>query len=409
MRSTLVAKRLYAHTAGIAANRPIAVAISASEMPGATLAMVASLTLARPWNEIMMPHTVPNRPTYGLIEPTLARNSRLRSSPSSSREVDTRIARCAPSSWIRPSTPRRSRMRLNSRKPLSKIASSPPESRPRPCAPAYSFDRSAPDQNRSSKRSASSSARLSRLRLRKMITHEAIEATSSSNITNCTGIEACRISCTMSRWLPAAAAALPATVGSAASSVAVAAASSGKGSTEVACSSANRGVMDGLRCRDGGQRWRSPRAGNRALVGRVACDGLCGCTLSWSLRALFEGLEFFVQRFGDAARAEAGGVQCRDLDLRVEQQATVAADVLRDHQARAPALAQRDRHVQRVVQPRRRAEIDPHRPHREHQAVVDPQRLLSVTKRAQPFGPRAFEERQVLRVVDHATGVGIFP
>src|SRR5690606_32390000 len=62
-RSTLVANRLYAHTGGIAANRPIAVAISASEMPGATLAMVASLTLARPWNEIMIPHTVPNRPT----------------------------------------------------------------------------------------------------------------------------------------------------------------------------------------------------------------------------------------------------------------------------------------------------------------------------------------------------------
>ena len=29
----------------------------------ATLAMVASVTLARPWKEIMMPHTVPNRPT----------------------------------------------------------------------------------------------------------------------------------------------------------------------------------------------------------------------------------------------------------------------------------------------------------------------------------------------------------
>src|SRR3546814_4720771 len=45
----------------------------------------------------------------------------------------------------------------------------------------------------------------------------------------------------------------------------------------------------------------------------------------------------------------------------------------------------------------------------EHQAVVDPQQFLSVTNRAQPFGPRALEERQVLRVVDHATGVGIFP
>jgi len=49
---------LYATTAGIAAKSPMAVAISASAIPGATLASVAWLTLARPRNAFMIPHTV---------------------------------------------------------------------------------------------------------------------------------------------------------------------------------------------------------------------------------------------------------------------------------------------------------------------------------------------------------------
>src|ERR1044071_6290155 len=53
----------------MAANRPIAVATSASAMPGATCASVACCTFARLRNACMMPHTVPNRPTYGLTDP----------------------------------------------------------------------------------------------------------------------------------------------------------------------------------------------------------------------------------------------------------------------------------------------------------------------------------------------------
>src|SRR3546814_9050510 len=86
--------------------------------------------------------------------------------------------------------------------------------------------------------------------------------------------------------------------------------------------------MHGLAPVSGFKRWRGG-------------DGAMESTRSWSLRALFEGFEFFVQRFGNAAGAEAVGVQGRDLHLRVQQQPAVAADVLRDHQARTPALAQR--------------------------------------------------------------------
>ena len=96
-------------------------------------------------------------------------------------------------------------MRLNSRKPASKIAS-------RPLGAAAALGGAgielatvrAPDQKRSSKRSASRSARSSTRFLRKMITHDATEANSSSSITSCTGMLACSTSCSRSRPLPPA-------------------------------------------------------------------------------------------------------------------------------------------------------------------------------------------------------------
>ena len=63
-------------TAGIAAKRPIAVAIKASDMPGATTAKDAWFTVAKPLKEFIIPHTVPNSPIYGLVEPTVARKDK---------------------------------------------------------------------------------------------------------------------------------------------------------------------------------------------------------------------------------------------------------------------------------------------------------------------------------------------
>ena len=41
----------------------LAVAINASEMPGATIEIVACCTAPKALNEVIMPHTVPNKPT----------------------------------------------------------------------------------------------------------------------------------------------------------------------------------------------------------------------------------------------------------------------------------------------------------------------------------------------------------
>src|SRR5215472_5185600 len=176
----------------MAANSPNAVATSASEMPGATMASVACCTLPSEEKALMMPHTVPNRPTYGLVLPTVASVARLCSRRSISFSCATRMARREPSSSC--SLPAAlCRRRANSRKPNSKMPAMPVAP---PCdsIARYSVARSSPDQKRPSKRSASRRARPMMRRLRKMIAQEVSDASSSSAITICTGMLACTIS-----------------------------------------------------------------------------------------------------------------------------------------------------------------------------------------------------------------------
>src|SRR5437867_6301955 len=67
------AKRLYMTTAGMAAARPTAVAISASAIPGATAWMLDEVVTESPRNAVMMPHTVPKRPMKGAVLAVVAR------------------------------------------------------------------------------------------------------------------------------------------------------------------------------------------------------------------------------------------------------------------------------------------------------------------------------------------------
>ena len=71
--------------AGIAANRPMAVAISASAMPGATTARLAEPARPMPSKALMMPTTVPKSPMKGAALPVVARNDKPRSRRSPSR------------------------------------------------------------------------------------------------------------------------------------------------------------------------------------------------------------------------------------------------------------------------------------------------------------------------------------
>src|SRR6201993_1605776 len=73
----------------MAAMRPMAVANSASAIPGATTASEVFFEAAIDWKLDMMPQTVPNRPTNGPAEPTVATTKTRRSSRSTSRAIET--------------------------------------------------------------------------------------------------------------------------------------------------------------------------------------------------------------------------------------------------------------------------------------------------------------------------------
>ena len=263
-------------------------------------------TLARPWNEIMMPNTVPNRPTYGLIEPTLARNSRLCSRPSISREPVARIARCAPSSCMRA-------VDAAALAQAVELAEAGFEDRlhAADCRGRARWRRHRAWSVRRRTRSAPRSARLrvsarsSTRFLRKMITHDATEATSSSTITSCTGRLACSTSCSRSRLLPA-------------------------GRRRAAALTASSASVDGLRGRVLGQGLDSGRASPCSSCG-VSCVVL-----------QFQGVQFVVQRLRDRARAEAPAAAPRRAPSRSSSTLVAAADLLREHHAGAPAFAQRD-------------------------------------------------------------------
>ena len=58
----------------MAANKPRAVAKRASAIPGATIAKLVFLEIAIDWKEFIIPHTVPNNPINGAVDPTVAKN-----------------------------------------------------------------------------------------------------------------------------------------------------------------------------------------------------------------------------------------------------------------------------------------------------------------------------------------------
>ena len=81
-------------TAGIAANKPAAVVISASEMPGATARKVAAPAVPSPWKASMMPQTVPNSPINGVTAPVVASQGSRLSRRVSSSDAAIWVARC---------------------------------------------------------------------------------------------------------------------------------------------------------------------------------------------------------------------------------------------------------------------------------------------------------------------------
>ncbi len=191
----------------MAATRPIAVANSASAMPGATTARLVFLLAAMPEKECMMPQTVPNRPMNGAVEPTEARKTIQRSIRSISRPTVTVMARST-----RSRTPPRAMSAPATRAERRHSPMAAPNTAATGCAGlapswSYSSSRLPPDQNRSSNASAWRLARRSEVTFSKMIAQTQMLASSSSTMTILTTMSACRNSVRIDRSPPGTAAA----------------------------------------------------------------------------------------------------------------------------------------------------------------------------------------------------------
>src|SRR5246127_332000 len=129
----------------------MAVANSASAIPGATTASEVFFEAAIDWKLEMMAQTVPNRPTNGPAEPTVASTKSRRSSRSTSRAIETFITFS-----IRICRPAKDRVWLSNERFHSRIAAT--KHAAIDCvgladSARYSSSIDCPDQNACSKRS----------------------------------------------------------------------------------------------------------------------------------------------------------------------------------------------------------------------------------------------------------------
>src|SRR3981081_1743609 len=176
--------------AGMAAIRPIAVANSASAMPGATTASEVFLEAAIDWKLDMMPQTVPNRPTKGPAEPTVASTKSRRSSRSTSLEMETFMTFS-----IRICRPAKERAWLSNERFHSRIAAT--KQAAIDCvglaeSARYSSSIDSPDQNACSKRSMARLVRAYRNILSIAIAQTQTEQASSPSMTAFTIQWACQ-------------------------------------------------------------------------------------------------------------------------------------------------------------------------------------------------------------------------
>src|SRR5271157_1715250 len=159
----------------------MAVASSASAMPGATTASEVFFEVAIDWNEFMMPKTVPKRPMNGPAEATVAKTKRLDSSRSTSRAIET-----SRTLSMRACNPRNEAAacwneRFHSRMAATNSAAAPAFAWPD--SEAYSSSSDWPDQNTCSKFSISLRNLRNRRALSKIIVQHQSEARKSPSIT----------------------------------------------------------------------------------------------------------------------------------------------------------------------------------------------------------------------------------
>jgi len=111
----------------------------------------------------------------------------------------------------------------------------------------------------------------------------------------------------------------------------------------------------------------------------------------------------------DAPGLEAVGIDAGDANPAFGHQHAAAPGLLVDAHRGRGAVLHSHGHAQLIVQPRRRTVTDLGVGDDKDRTRGLTQSLLPDAQVAQPLGPCALEELQVVGVEDHTTGIGVFP
>src|SRR5512147_106368 len=128
---------------------------------------------------------------------------------------------------------------------------------------------------------------------------------------------------------------------------------------------------------------------------------------SWGRAESWQGAKCGSHVGRHRSRGEAAGVDAGGLNARGGKQIGAATRGLLEDDVDASRLGHPQVDLDQVVEPRRLlvAALDVR--HDELQSKLIEQALLPITRCPQPFGARAFEELEIVRVVDNAAGIRV--
>src|SRR5882762_3623661 len=115
------------------------------------------------------------------------------------------------------------------------------------------------------------------------------------------------------------------------------------------------------------------------------------------------------QVLGDGTWFQRAGIETGNARARVDQLGLAAQDGLLERNCRTAQPLEFGSDDSFIIEDRGKKEVDCDAHHGELQPAVEPQSLLIDAEKTQPLGAASLHELEVVRVVDDAAGVGVFP
>src|SRR5882762_458042 len=111
----------------------------------------------------------------------------------------------------------------------------------------------------------------------------------------------------------------------------------------------------------------------------------------------------------DGTWLQRAGIETGNARARVDQLGLAAHDGLLERNCRTAQPLEFGSDDNFIIEDCRKKEVDCDAHHGELQPAVEPQPMLIDAEKPQPLGPASLHELEVIRVVDDAARVGVFP